>query len=211
MARPLAILLAAGTGSRWDASGRESKLLAPAPRGPQRGAPLAVAAARNLLAILPRVIAVVRPGDDEVPRRLRAELAAAGCDVIECAQAVDGMGASLACGARAAIELVATEPAAGGSGETCPGVLVALADMPAIEPATIAAVANAIEHGHATAAPLLAGRRGHPVGFAARLLPELARLRGDQGARELLLVYPPHAVPCADEGALFDIDTKSDA
>lgn len=214
--RPVAILLAAGTGSRWDASGRESKLLAAAPRGAFRGAPLAVAAARNLLAALPRVFAVVRPGDDDTLRRLRAELAAAGCELVECPEASGGMGASLACGARAVMRhLPATTPEAAQSANDptrCgAGVLVALADMPAIDPTTIDAVAGALEGGHATAAPVVNGRRGHPVGFAAHLLPELARLRGDQGARALLQRFPPHPVPTGDDGALFDIDTRSDA
>lgn len=51
---PVGILLAAGRGRRFDPSGTRNKLLQPLPNGE----PVAVASARALLAVLPKVIAV---------------------------------------------------------------------------------------------------------------------------------------------------------
>ena len=66
------------------------------------------------------------------------------------------------------------------------GWLVALADMPCIRVATLQAVAELIGGGAALAAPSYAGRRGHPVGFAARWRDALLALEGDEGARAIL-------------------------
>lgn len=73
------ILLAAGSGSRFGSD----KLLHRLPDG----RPLALAAAQNLRAACPRVLAVVRPGHDE----LAGLLAEAGCRVVVCPEAHLGM------------------------------------------------------------------------------------------------------------------------
>lgn len=187
------ILLAAGSGSRFDPSGRRLKLLAPAPVGPYAGRPLAEAAARNLRDALDRVIAVVRPAADDAQRRLHALLAAAGCRILINERADDGIGTSLACGVAAAAD-------------AC-GWIVALADMPAIEAGSIKAVAQALRDGYDTAAAFFGERRGHPVGFARALYAELVALRGDEGARAVLAAHPPHRVGVADRGVLLDFDT----
>ncbi|MEG0822761.1 MAG: nucleotidyltransferase family protein [Burkholderiaceae bacterium] len=192
-AGPVGLLLAAGRGVRYDASGRTLKLLEPASFGPHAGSALAVAAARNLLAAVGAVIAVVRPATDENQLRLRSLLAAEGCELVECEAADQGMGASLACGVAA-------------SRDAC-GWLVALADMPAILPTSIAAVAQAINAGALCAAPCHAGRRGHPVGFAAALGAELMALTGEAGAREVLARHPPQSIEVKDAGVLLDVDT----
>lgn len=54
---PVGILLAAGRGRRFDPSGERNKLLQALPGGE----PVVVASAHALLAVLPRVIAVVPP------------------------------------------------------------------------------------------------------------------------------------------------------
>ncbi len=190
------LVLAAGIGTRFDPTGARLKLLEPAPAGPHAGRPLAVAAALNLIGAVDEVVAVVRPIDDEPQRALHAALAQAGCRLVVCESACEGMGASLACGVRA------TRQAA--------GWLIALADMPAIAPATIAAVAQALRAGHATAAPFVGTRRGHPVGFSRACFEELAQLTGDAGARGVLAAHPPFRVPVNDRGALLDIDSPAD-
>lgn len=195
-ARPVAVLLAAGRGRRFDASGRSLKLLAPIASGPLAGTPLAAAAARPLLATLGRVIAVVRPAADENQARLHALLAAAGCELVVSAEAESGMGHSIAAG-------VAASRDAG-------GWLLALADMPAVRPESIAAVAQAIADGAASAAPVFAGTRGHPVGFAARLGPALIALSDDTGARSVLARHPPRLIEVDDPGVLRDVDTPAD-
>jgi molybdenum cofactor cytidylyltransferase len=84
--------------------------------------------------------------------------------------------------------------------------VIALADMPAIRPATIEAVAQSIAQGAPTAAPMVDGQRGHPVGFAAALLEPLLAIDGDHGARDLLRRHPPRRIATNDRGALLDID-----
>lgn len=191
MSAPIAgILLAGGSGTRFRASGGGDKLLHPLPDG----TPVALASLRNLLAAVPRVVAVVRPGADALAAALRA----AGADVTVCPGADEGMGRTLA-------HAVQHAGAAG-------GYVVALADMPFIRPDTIRAVAAAIEAGASLAAPEHAGERGHPVGFAAAHRGALAALSGDAGARELLREQRARMtmVPVADRGIFRDVDLPAD-
>jgi molybdenum cofactor cytidylyltransferase len=184
------VLLAAGRGTRFDATGAQSKLLQPLPL--QEGRSVAQAAALNLRVAVSQVIAVVRADD----RVLAEQLAAAGCTLVRNDYADAGMGTSIACAVRA------TPNAA--------GWLIALADMPAVAPTTIAQIAAAIAKGATAAAPTYRGQRGHPVGFAASLGRQLALLDGDQGARGLLQAHPPLAIEVDDPGCLLDLDTPDD-
>jgi len=180
------ILLAGGNGSRFGSD----KLLHPlAP-----GVPLAVATATRLLAVCEHTVAVVRPGSD----RLASLLADAGCQVVVCADAGQGMGHSLAAGVGAA-------PEAG-------GWLVALADMPFIAVATYRGVADALRAGASLARPVADGRQGHPVGFAPRWFAALVALRGDQGARAILAASPDQVrlLPVNDDGIWRDVDRPGD-
>jgi molybdenum cofactor cytidylyltransferase len=180
------ILLAAGSATRFGAD----KLLHPLPDG----TPIAVAAARSLIAAVPRVVAVVRPDAPELVRALRA----AGAEVTVCDRAAEGMGVTLAHAVHAADE--------------ADGWIVALADMPFIRPDTIGRIAAAVAGGAAIAAPVYQGERGHPVGFAYDFRAALERLTGDAGAREILKGNPAALVrvPVDDPGVLRDIDTPAD-
>ena len=193
---PVGLLLAAGRSRRFDPTGRASKLLAPAPCGPDAGEPVAVAAAHALRTALPRVLAVVRPVEAPLQEALHAALRAAGCELVVNHAADDGSGRSIAVG------VAATAGA--------PGWLIALADMPAVAPATIAAVRDAIAGGALTAAPVYGGQRGHPVGFGAALRAALAALRGDAGARSVLAAHPPQLIAVDDPGCLLDLDCAAD-
>ena len=117
---------------------------------------------------------------------------------MRCANADAGMGASLACG------VLATRDAA--------GWVVALGDMPWIEPSTISRVAKAIEEGAVVAAPFHRGQRGHPVGFAAACLPELAALTGDDGAKSVVAAHRDSLarIDVDDPGTLRDVDRPTD-
>lgn len=92
------------------------------------------------------------------------------------------------------------------------GWLVALADMPCIRVATLQAVAELIGGGAALAAPSYAGRRGHPVGFAARWRGALLALEGDEGARAILEQsrFLLHVLETDDPGVLQDVDSPAD-
>jgi molybdenum cofactor cytidylyltransferase len=183
------ILLAAGAGERFGGE----KLLAPLP-GSAPECALGAVACRNLVAALPEVVAVVRPGD----MALADALHAAGARVIECRDAADGMGASLACGVRAT-----------GHAD---GWVVALADMPWIRPETIARVAAAVANGATVAAPFHDGTRGHPVGFANSCRAELAALGTDEGARSVIVTHRDALlrIDVDDPGVLRDVDTAQD-
>lgn len=106
-----------------------------------------------------------------------------------------GMGFSIAAGV-----------AATGDAE---GWLIVPGDMPLLKPATLLAVAEAIEQ-YPVAFAQYRGMRGHPVGFSAELYSELVALEGDEGARRLLARYPAEAVDVDDAGVLVDVDTVED-
>ena len=191
-ASQIGILLAGGRGSRFDPSGAQNKLLARLTRGPNAGEAVAFVAARRLCAVLSRVIAVVRPqgaGADE----LSHVLARAGCEVLVSPDAARGMGARLAAGVR--------------HGGPAAGWVIALADMPELQAATIRAVSAALVAPDSIAAACYAGQRGHPVGFAAAHRNALLRLDGDRGARSLFEAHPVALIDTQDPGVLLDIDT----
>lgn len=196
------ILLAGGEGRRFGGN----KLLQPLPAAATDVAlPLALASARNLLAALPQVIAVVRPGATALGRLLRE----AGCRVVVCRHASEGMGSTLASAVRASLR----DQTHGHSNKGAPeGWLMALADMPWIEPATLRQLAQALQQGAAIVAPSYHGERGHPVGFAVRFRRELSRLRGDEGARPVLRQHAGllQLLPVTDSGVLRDVDTPAD-
>ena len=191
--RIVGILLAAGKGARFGGD----KLLAPlreAHEVPAAGTPIGIAACRHLLAAIPEAVAVVRPGDAV----LAAALASEGARVIECMRADEGMGASLACGVTATAD--------------ADGWVVALADMPWIQVATIRAVSEAIVAGADIAAPEFDGRRGHPVAFSRRHGSTLAALGGDEGARTILAAHRAsvRTIVVADAGVVRDVDRRDD-
>lgn len=191
--RIVGILLAGGVGARFGGA----KLMAPLPvasHGAAAGTPIGAASCMHLMAALNDVVAVVRPRDP----MLAAALRDTGARVVECAQAHEGMGASLACGAAAAA--------------AADGWIVALADMPWIAPATIIRVAEALSDGAEIIAPSWRGERGHPVGFAKGYGPLLATLTGDEGARAVIAArqWVLELVAVDDPGILRDIDTPGD-
>ena len=180
------LLLAAGSAKRFGSD----KLLHPL----QHGVPIAVQAARHLKMEIPRVVAALRPSSENLQRLLRDE----GCEVAVCANADEGMGASLACAVRAA------GPA--------DGYLVALADMPFVRPSSIAAVRDALEGGARIVAPYFRTRRGHPVGISGQFFDQLSGLGGDEGARKILSAHESELVkvPVGDPGVVRDIDQPGD-
>ncbi|HXA47609.1 MAG TPA: nucleotidyltransferase family protein [Burkholderiaceae bacterium] len=182
------ILLAAGRGARFDPSGAQNKLMQRLPDG----AGVAVTAARTLLSALPQVLAVVRPGANELGAALRA----VGCTVVTCPDADQGMGASLV------FALSHVSDAA--------GWVIALADMPYVDPTSIAALMEALNDGADIVAPSYQGQRGNPVGLSRKHLAQLMTLGGDQGARSLLKMHAVTEVTVDDVGILRDIDTAQD-
>jgi len=182
----IGVLLAAGAGTRFGGG----KLLHPL----ADGVAIAAHAARNLRAAMLDVVAVVRPGDFPLADMLEQE----GCHVTMCADAVRGMGYSLAHGIDTARDAA--------------GWVIALADMPRIRLSTIEAVAGAISSGALVAAPVYRGERGHPVAFSGKLRDELRALTGDNGARAVLERHADaiQLVDCEDPGVVLDVDARTD-
>jgi molybdenum cofactor cytidylyltransferase len=196
------LLLAAGRGERFRASRIGSaegaagadKLMARL----ADGTPVVVAAARVLVACLPRVLAVVRPGSPGLVEALHN----AGCEIVVCDDADQGMGASLARGARFLLDEFD-----GNSVEAF--CMVALGDMPWVREATLSALAAMMDTCR-IAAPVYRGDRGHPVCFDRQMWPELAMLTGDRGANSLLVRHGASLLETDDPGVVRDIDTIGD-
>ena len=180
------ILLAGGSGSRFGGGKLLAKLA--------DGTPVGLAAWRALKTSLPDPIVVVRAGD----RDLAALFEAAGARVVECADAAQGMSRSLVAGIEAA--------------GSCGGWVIALGDMPFVRSDTISAVAAAVAGGALIALPAIDGARGHPVGFASRLKPDLLEISGDEGARSVVRRHADQVrvIDTRDRGILQDIDTRDD-
>ena len=125
-------------------------------------------------------------------------LEACGCRIVINDVASQGMGTSISAG------VAATQDAL--------GWVIALGDMPYIRADTIAAVFNALRNDARMVAPLMAGKRGHPVGFSALYRKQLMSLKGDAGAREILKTDNSLVTEiCVDDAGIFsDIDTPAD-
>lgn len=189
-----AILLAAGSGRRFGGG----KLLAP-----WRGEFLIESSLAAALAAPVRRVVLVTGAEPRVGEiaRARAERngQSARLSVIHAADHAEGMGASLRAGVAAL-------------GPGCTGAFVFLGDMPAIPHDIGPRLAQALADGALAAAPRFQGRRGHPALFAAVLIPELARVSGDEGARRVLQALGDRLalVDVESAGVLTDIDTRED-
>lgn len=186
------ILLAAGHSRRFN---QGNKLLYPL----QDGRPTALVAAQHLVQALPNSIAIIRP-DEHVLAEL---LEKAGLKVLMCNEDQLEMADSFAVAAR-----YLANPAL-----IPDGIVVALADMPFVQPQTILGVAQELVAGAGIVVPIYQQQRGHPVGFHQRYLAELEGLQGDEGARSVLQRHglEVRKLETDDPGIIADIDTVDDA
>lgn len=212
------LLLAAGRGRRFDPAGRQSKLEAPL-----AGEAVALHALRSLAAGCDQVLAVCRPDQATLAQALKA----AGASLVFLEPAMlartgEGMGVSLAAGARAIADRTpAPDPVRD-------RILVLPADMPWVKPQTVRQIVDAdasativvpvlveqTDIGEVSSGAAIATGRpadeGHPVRFAARLLGELAALGGDKGARVLFSRHAVVRLQVSDRGIIEDVDTPAD-
>ena len=116
----------------------------------------------------------------------------------------EGLGSSLACGARA----VSADPAA----DVCAGLIVLPCDQPLVSAATLLALRAEHERGGRgmVFSDHGAGRPGPPAFFARRHWAGLASLTGDSGARPLSSAHPEDCVLVPAPFAAEDIDTIED-
>jgi molybdenum cofactor cytidylyltransferase len=180
------ILLAGGASSRFGAQ----KLAHPL----ADGTPIGRQAAINLCAAVDEVVVIHRPGDESV-MRIFADLPVT---LLASERCLEGMGGSLA-----------SAVAASGDAD---GWIVALADMPFIELASIRAVRDALEDGASIAVPCFEGQRGHPVAFSGDWREALLALQGDEGARRILATHADKVteVDVPDANIRKDVDRPAD-
>jgi len=184
------VLLAAGESTRMG-EGRVKQLL------PFGGEPLVrrvVAAA--LASRLCELIVVVGFAGERVRRAL------AGLDVhlVENPHFREGQSTSVKAG------LAAVAP-------TADGALFLPVDQPFLTSAIIDQIIEAYQQTRAPIVlPAFQGRRGMPVLFDRSLFPELARITGDEGGRQIVRRHPDKvvSVPLDSEHPLLDIDTAED-
>lgn len=180
------MLLAGGAARRFGAN----KILATLPDGKTAG----LCAAANLATAVDALLVVVRADDIATASAFEA----AGYRVVPCADAALGMAHSLACGVAASRDSAAW--------------MVALADMPRIEPTTLTLLAACWRREDSIIVPRCGESAGHPVIFPARFGEELMVLEGDRGARRVLdaHVNEIYEFITDDRGVLYDVDTPAD-
>ena len=99
------------------------------------------------------------------------------------------------------------------AGDDWAAVVVLLGDQPLVPGRAVARLVRAWRSG---AGPVVTatygGRPGHPKLFDRRLLPDLLRLTGDTGARDLVAAHPEwvHRVEVGDLGSDTDVDVEAD-
>jgi molybdenum cofactor cytidylyltransferase len=110
-----------------------------------------------------------------------------------------GMGDSIAAAVRATLRATPDSH----------GWLILPADLPLIQPATLLAVAQALQTADQVI-PMFKGQRGHPVGFSAKYASELSNLQGNRGAAQLINAQAAIELIVNDVGCVTDIDTLQD-
>ena len=91
------------------------------------------------------------------------------------------------------------------------GLLFGVCDQPYLTRGTLLRLLAAFDRApERIVAPCHAGRRGNPVIFPARFLPELGALSGDVGGSAVIRAHPEALllVPAEDGRELADIDTR---
>lgn len=179
------VILAGGEGRRFGG---------PKQLAPLEGRPLiqhALATMRDAAAI-DRIIVVLGARADAI--RAAADLD--GAEIVVAEDWHEGMSASLRAGIAAAADADA--------------VLITLADQPLITSRALGAVLGLAASGAAAARATYGGKPGHPVLIRSELFGEIAELRGDSGARELLERVDLRTVECGRLGRPDDVDTTAD-
>jgi len=185
--RIAALVLAAGRSTRM---GGPNKLLAEI-----GGRPLVRIAAEAALGSQADPVIVVTGHQHD---KVEAALSGLKVRFVRNQEFADGMSTSVRTG-------VAAVP------EDADGVVVCLGDMPGVDAALIDRLVAAFdpENGALVVVPVIDGRRGNPVVWSRRFLPELAALDGDAGGRRLIAGVPEAVVevPLRGTAALTDVDT----
>ena len=192
----IGILLAAGLSTRF---GISNKCLYPL----LNGIPIGVQSARNLAKVVANIICIVPENSPE----LNQVFIENGFNTLVNSSPHKGLSESIRLGIQ-----YAQQNRAGGTKQIYEGCLIALADMPWINPKTMTTITNELVIKGGIVAPVNKGQRGHPVGFSKNHFPQLEELKGDQGARSIIKSAGEtlHLIEVDDSGVLQDIDTTED-
>ena len=187
--RVAAVLLAAGESARL---GRPKQLL------PFRERTLLRHAAETALASSCEQVYVVLGAACE---RTRPQLEDLPVQVVLNPDWREGMGASIRCGIRAAMQ----------EASCLDGAMLLLADQPLVTPEHLAQMVSLFRHSQA---PIVAayydGRPGAPVLFGEALFSQLLTLEGGQGARRLVASRQNDTLLFDLPEAAFDVDVEAD-
>jgi len=187
--RVAGVLLAAGTSSRF---GGQNKLLATVD-----GDPLVRRAARTLLdaPVEPVVVVVGHEAD-----RVTGAVADLDVTIVRNDDYAAGQSTSVRAGIRAVADADAD------------AAVVALGDMPFVDPGTVRTLLAAYDAGVGDAlAAAHDGDRGNPVLFDRRFFDALTRVDGDVGGRRILLDDDRSACVAVDDGGVRrDVDEPGD-
>jgi molybdenum cofactor cytidylyltransferase len=179
------IVLAAGGGKRFGGLKQVAEL---------GGRPLLDHALETMRAV-PAIerIAVVLGAEAE---KVRARVDLSGTEIVVAPDWEDGIAASL----RAGIAALGDADAA----------VVTLADQPLVTRQAVAAVLDRLDGPVTAVRATYGGAPGHPVAIKRALFPEVAQLRGDLGARDLLEAHRVVGVECGHLSRAADVDTPAD-
>lgn len=180
------------------AAGAATRFGGPKVLAPLRGEPLVVRAARLLVPLCAAGVHVVAgTAGPEIRRALAGAGLPASVAVVDNPDWARGLSTSLVRG-------IAALPAGADA------VLILLGDQAAVDAADLSALVAAWEVEPALiAAAGVADRLGPPVIIPRPYWPQLAALRGDQGARSLLEWHEEHIAVAMPHAAL-DVDTPED-
>lgn len=194
--RVVGVLLAAGTGTRFEdddmgSQGPRTKLVATL-----QGEPLVRHAGRTMAESgLGEVVVVVGDASDLVIEALSGF----GLNAVRNPEYHRGQSTSLRKGVRAAVSLEAD------------AAVFALGDMPLVDPATIDRLVEVhAAEGAGIVVPTYDDRQGNPVLFDRMHFENLAHVTGDQGGRRLFKDRSVRRVPVEDPGIHEDVDTVDD-
>jgi CTP:molybdopterin cytidylyltransferase MocA len=179
------LILAAGEGRRFGGAKLAAEL---------DGRTLLDHAVEAMLAVpaIERIVVVLGARADQVAAS--AELGEV--EVVVAGDWEEGISASL----RAGVEALAAAEA----------IVITLGDQPFITPQAIAAILDQIDARASAARATYAGRPGHPVLVKRELYDAVRALRGDAGARDLLIDAGVREIECGHLCRPDDVDTRAD-
>ncbi|MGB3739807.1 MAG: nucleotidyltransferase family protein [Pontixanthobacter sp.] len=155
--------------------------------------PLVQHAIATVLALEVPTALIVAPKDVAMARMLSDRI-----EVVSNAHAEAGMGSSIACAARWAMEKRAGT------------LLLSLGDMPFVTTGMLADLVRSAQNCNAAAIAQRDGTPGPPVAFTAEVLSKLAQIEAARGAKHLLAGIEDLHLHDVDIDLLFDVDTGED-